>query len=73
MRFADLIEDMIGAPSRSLAGQIERAGNRVVSMPEFIQKSVPFAENAQAFLQGAMSRTAEQRIEALARYINSLD
>jgi hypothetical protein len=73
VRFADLLEDITGAPTRSLAGQVERAGKRALSLPEFVQKSLPLAENVQEFVTKAMNQKPEQRMEALLKYLNTLD
>jgi hypothetical protein len=72
IKFADMLEDVTGAPSRSLGGQMENAGRRIVGLPDWVQKSLPFADNADAFLKKAMGQTPEMRLDALEMYLNSL-
>lgn len=72
IKFADMLEDIIGAPTRSLGGQIERVINRATGLKDFIRKSLPFADNAGEFLKTSLSRTPEQRLNSLLDYINKL-
>jgi hypothetical protein len=72
IKFADMLEDITGSPTRSLAGQVERAGRRIGTMEDFVKKSVPFADDTGEFLRKAFSQTPEARLDALEAYINSL-
>lgn len=72
IRFADMLEDVVGAPNRSLAGQVQRATNRVAQIPEFIRQTVPFMDSANDTLQRAFTRTPEERLASLFDYIQKL-
>lgn len=73
VRFADLLEDITGAPTRSLAGQVERATKRAMSLPDFVKQSFPFAEKMEEFLRDSLAKTPTERIAALVEYIELLE
>ncbi len=72
IRFADMLEDITGAPSRSLGGQTERAIRRIITIPKQLQQVVPYADNLDEFLKDSLSKTPQERLNALAEYIDSL-
>lgn len=72
VRFADLLEDITGAPTRSLSGQVERAGKRIANIKEIL-KHIPFIGKPAEAIRDMMTRDPEERIEALLRYIQELE
>ncbi len=72
VKFADMLDDIVGPPSRSLGGQVERATTRAFNIRDFATKSIPFAENAEQFIKKSLSQTPTERLNALEKYINLL-
>jgi hypothetical protein len=72
IKFADMLDDIVGPPSRSLGGQVERATGRIFNIKDFANKSMPFAENIEMFLKKSLSQTPTERLNALEKYINTL-
>jgi len=69
IKFADMLDDIVGPPSRSLSGQVERAANRVFSLRDL---SSDVLEKGGAVLKKALEKTPAERLDALSNYINVL-
>lgn len=69
IKFADILDDIVGPPTRSLAGQMERATNRVLNVRDLSSEVI---EKGGDFLKKAMQRTPTERLDSLTRYINIL-
>ena len=72
VKFADMLESIVGAPTRSLGGQSERAINRAMGLKDFVKDANPLTNNLGEFLKTSLSRTPEERLGALLDYINKL-
>lgn len=69
IKFADILDDIVGPPTRSLGGQMERATSRALNIRDL---SSEVMDKGGEFLKKALQRTPTERLDALTRYINIL-